>query len=80
MVFDLIAHFCMIAEDDVALEVFWVFYVIVSLRFLSDVGFVVGGVGQFVRVVGPVVGLPKIPAELVVLFCRLLRIRDASVG
>ena len=57
MVVGLIAHFCMIAEDDVALEVFWI-YVIVSLRFLRTVGFVVGGVGQFVRVVDPVVGLP----------------------
>ena len=80
MVVGLIAHFCMIAEDDVALEVFWVFYVVVSLRFLSIVGIVVGGVGQFIRVVGPVVGLPRISAELFVLLCRLLRIRNASVG
>ena len=36
----------MIEEDDVALEVFWIFYVIVYLRFLSIVGFIVGCVGR----------------------------------
>ena len=80
MVVGLIAHFCMIAEDDVALEVLWVFYVIVSLRFFDIVSSIVGGVGQFVRVVDPVVGLSEISAELIVFLCRLLGIRDASVG
>ena len=70
----------MIAEDDVALEVFWVFYVIVPLRFFDIVSFIVGGVGQFVRVVDPDVGLSEISAELLVFLCLLLGIRDTSVG
>ena len=61
----------MIVEDDVALEVFWVFYVI---------SFIVGGMGQFVRVVDPVVSLSEVAAELLVFFGRLLRIRDAPLG
>ena len=70
----------MIVEDDVALEVFWVFYVIVALRFFGMISFIVGGVGQFVLVVDPVVSLSEVAAELLVFFGRLLRIRDASIG
>ena len=70
----------MIVEDDVALEVFWVFYVIVPLRFFDMISFIVGGVRQFVRVVDSVVSLSEVAAELLVFFGRLLRIRDASVG
>ena len=80
MVAVLIAHFYMIEEDDVALEVFWVLHVIVSFHFLSIVGFIVGRVGQFIGSVYPVVGLSEIFSELFILLCRLLRIRDAAVG
>ena len=66
--------------DDVALEVFWVLLVIMSLSFLSIVGFIVGGVGQFIGSVDPVVGLSEIFSKLFILLCRLLRIRDAAVG
>ena len=70
----------MIVEDDVALDVFWVFYVIVPFRFFDMISFIVGGVGQFVRVVDRVVSLSEVAAELLVFFGRLLRIRDASIG
>ena len=54
----------MFGENDGALEVFWIFYVIVSFCFLSIVGLIVGGLGQFVCVVDPAVGLLEIPSEL----------------
>ena len=69
MVVGLVAHFYMIEEDDVALEVVWIFYVIVYLRFLSIAGFIVICVGQFVRVVDPVVGRSKISSELFIFLC-----------
>ena len=69
MVVGLVAHFYMIEEDDVALEVVWIFYVIVYLRFLSIAGFIVICVGQFVCVVDPVVARSKISSELFIFLC-----------
>ena len=70
----------MFEEDDVALEVFWIFYVIVSFCFLSIFDIVVGSVGHFIGVVDPTVGLFEVPSKLSVFLGRLLRVRDASVG
>ena len=66
--------------DDVALEVFWVLHVIMSFHFLSIVGFIVGGVGQFIGSVDLVDGLSEIFLNWFILLWRLLRIRDAAVG
>ena len=70
----------MFEEDDVALEVFWIFYVIVSFCFFSIFGVIVGVVGHLIGVVDPVVGLFEVPSKLSVFLGRLLRIRDAAVG
>ena len=66
--------------DDEALEVFWVLHVIMSFHFLSIVGFIVGGVGQFIGSVDPVDGLSEIFLKWFIHLCRLLRILDATVG
>ena len=69
----------MFEEDDVALEVFRIFYVIVSFHSVIVVNHFFASVGQLIGGVYHVVVLSKVPSELFIFFCGLFGIPNASV-